>query len=144
MVKQLVALAYVDEHRAVEVLALLQRLHTGSALPVDDAVGVVRRTDWNVKLHHGMDLAEPEDTAIPFWRGLIASLVLAPGTADCRGTGQEYGLTPGFVHELRLAMPPGSSAVFMLVTEGTLAALLDELYRLGGRLLNSPIASHTF
>ncbi|MBV9328555.1 MAG: DUF1269 domain-containing protein [Chloroflexi bacterium] len=140
MVKQLVALAYVDEHRAVEVLALLQRLHTDSAVPVQDAVGVVRGTDWNVKLHHYMDLAQPEDAAVPFWRGLIASLVLAPGTADCRKTGQDYGLLPEFEHELRMAMPPGSSAVFMLVTESTLAALLDELYRMGGTLLNSPIA----
>lgn len=141
VVNQLVALAYVDEHRAVEVLALLQRLHAGSALPVDDAVGVIRGTDWNVRLHHGMDLAKSEDTAIPFWRGLIASLVLAPGTADCRKSVQDYGLTPQFEHELRMAMPPGSSAVFMLTTESTLAASLQELHRLGGTLLNSPICS---
>src|SRR6478672_562473 len=88
VVKQLVVLSYVDEHRAAEVLALLQRLHTGSNVQLDNAVGVVRGTDWNVKLHHGTDLSEPDDSSARFWQGLVASLVLTPGTeigrASCR------------------------------------------------------------
>ena len=139
-VKQLVVLAYVDEYRAVEVLGLLQRLHTGSIVPLEDAVGVIRGTDWNVRLHHGMNLAQPEDACLRFWRGLVASLVLAPGTADCRRTGRDYGILPTFERDLRANLPPGSSAVFMIVADATLEQLMVDLYRLGGTLLHSPLA----
>jgi uncharacterized membrane protein len=138
-VKQLVVLAYVDEHRAAEVLALLQRLHTGSAVQVDDAVAIVRATDWNVKLHHDMDLSDPEEPSAHFWRGLVASLVLAPGTGDCRRSGQDYGITPAFERELHAALPPGSSAVLMVMTGSTLERLSAELHQLGGTVLNTPI-----
>jgi len=139
-VKQLVVLTYVDEHRAAEVLALLHRLHTGSSVKLDNAVGVVRATDWNVTLHHGTDLSEPNDPSAHFWRGLVASLVLAPGTGDCRRRGEDYGIAPSFERDLRAAFPPGSSAVFMVLAETTLAELRAQLYRLGGTLLHTPIA----
>ena len=51
-------------------------------------------TDWNVKLTHGMDLGRHDDESRHFWRALIATLVLAPGTADCRSSGQDYGTPP--------------------------------------------------
>ena len=110
-------------------------------MQLDNAVGVVRGTDWNVKLHHNTDLSEPDDPLARFWRGLVASLVLTPGTGDCRRRGEDYGIVPSFERELRAAFPPGSSAVFMIVTEPTLAELRAQLDRLGGTLLHTPITA---
>ena len=54
----LLALAYADEYRAAEVLALLQRLQIGSAFGLKYVVGVVRRTNWSVAVQHAVELAD--------------------------------------------------------------------------------------
>jgi uncharacterized membrane protein len=140
VVKQLVVLAFVDEHRAAEVLAMLQRIHTGHVFQYDNAVCVVRATDWNVKLTHGMDLGRLDDKPRQFWRALIATLVLAPGTADCRRTGQDFGIEPGFERELHANLPLASSAVFMIVSPQMLSDIVEDLHRCGGTLLRSNLA----
>jgi uncharacterized membrane protein len=140
LVKQLVVLAYVDEHRAAEVLAMLQRLHTNYVFQDDNAVCVVRATDWNVKLTHGTDLGRVDDEPRQFWRALVASLVLAPGTADCRRSGQDYGIGPEFERELHANLPPGSSAVFIIVPPPMLSEIVPDLYRCGGTLLQTSIS----
>jgi uncharacterized membrane protein len=139
VVKHLVVLAFVDEHRAAEVLAMLRRLNAGCAFQDENAACVVRATDWNVTLTHATHLARRDDTPRQFWRGLVASLVLAPGTADCRVSGQDYGIAPEFEAELRAALPPGSSAIFLVVSALTLTHVLPELHRCGGTLLQTPI-----
>jgi uncharacterized membrane protein len=140
VVKQLVVLAFVDEHRASEVLAMLQRIHTGHVFQYDNAVCVVRATDWNVKLTHGVDLGRIDDKPRQFWRELIATLVLAPGTADCRRTGEDFGIEPGFERELHANLPPGSSAVFMIVSPQMLSEIVEDLHLCGGTLLQSDLA----
>jgi uncharacterized membrane protein len=139
VVNQLVVLAFVDEHRAAEVLAMLRRWDAGCAFQDENAACVVRATDWNVTLTHATHLARRDDAPRQFWRGLVASLVLAPGTADCRVNGQDYGLAPEFEADLRAALPPGSSAIFLLVSALTLAQVLPDLHRCGGTLLQTPI-----
>jgi uncharacterized membrane protein len=138
-VKKLVALAFVDEHRAAEVLATLRRMDAAHAFQDENAACVVRATNWNVTLTHATHLARRDDTPRQFWRGLVASLVLAPGTADCRASGQDYGIAPEFEVELRAAMPPGSSAIFLLVPALTLTQILPDLHRCGGTLLHTTI-----
>jgi uncharacterized membrane protein len=138
-VKKLVVLAFVDEHRAAEVLAMLRRLDAGYAFQDESAACVVRATDWNVTLTHATHLARRDDTLHQFWRGLVATLVLAPGTADCRASGQDYGIAPQFEAELRAALPPGSSAIFLLVSPPTLTEVLPDLHRCGGTLLHTAI-----
>jgi uncharacterized membrane protein len=137
---QLVALAYTDEWRAAEVIALLPRLRIGSTIDVNNVVGVVRRTDWGVILQHGMDLAEQGDCACKFWRPFIASLILAPGASSQRAHFADVEIDASFEPRLGAAMPPGSSAVFMIVPRRTLTRFADELNRLGGTLITTPIA----
>jgi uncharacterized membrane protein len=139
-VKQLVALTFVDEHRAAEVLAMLQRMHKGDVFQEDNAVCVVRATDWNVTLTYGTNLGRLDYQHLQFWRTLIASLVLAPGTADCRRSGQDYGIAPEFERELHANLPPGSSAVFMIVPPPMLPEIVPDLHRCGGTLLQTTIS----
>jgi len=135
----LAVLAYADEYRAAEVLATLQRVHTGAVLDAKDAMSVMRATDWSVTLHYGADLDSDAERTGRFWRALIASLLLAPGGSTHRIRPEVCGLDPGFVLDLSAAMPPGSSALLLLVPRSALTSVLRELGRFGGTLLETPI-----
>jgi uncharacterized membrane protein len=138
-VRQLVVGAYTDEHRAAEVLATLQRLRTGAVVRAEDAVCVVRATNWHVSVQHRADLGEPEGATSHFWRTLISSLVLTPGAASERARTQDYGIASGFERALAAALPPGSSAVFIIVPRPALVGIARELRRFGGTVLSSPL-----
>jgi uncharacterized membrane protein len=132
-------LAYADEYRAAEVLATLQRLRTGSVIDEHGAVSVVRATDWSVKVHYGGDLRADAAAMANFWRSLIASLLLAPDGSAHHMRLEDCGLDVEFAQRLGAALPPGSSAVFMLVPRAALSRVLPELHRFGGTLLQAPI-----
>jgi uncharacterized membrane protein len=134
---QLVVLAYADEHRAAEVSATLQRLRIDSLLEPDGILVVVRRTDWNVTLQHGVSLAAWNEDSTHFWRALISSLILAPGSSGQRPCPSKYGLEPGFERELGAALPPGGSAVFMLLPKRNLLRVSILLDGFGGTLIKS-------
>jgi uncharacterized membrane protein len=136
---QLVVLAYADEHRAAEVLATLQRLRTGSLLEPTDAVSVVRATDWHIVVHYGADLRTDEECTRRSWRRLIGSLFLAPGGSTDRASPERYRLDAPFVRDLNAVLPPGSSAVFVLVPRAALQPVLAEVARFGGRVLHTVI-----
>jgi uncharacterized membrane protein len=134
----LAVLAYADEFRAAEVLAALWRLRTGGLVVAEHAVVVVRATNWSVTLHHRADLREA-DASARFWRALIASLVLAPCESTPRASPEEYGLGAAFVGSLGQALPPGSSAVFILLPRAAKKHVVPELRRFGGTLLETSI-----
>jgi len=140
----LVVLAYADEHRAAEVLAALRRLRTGAFAEVDDAVYVVRRTDWTVLLCREVDLAVTDDCSLQFWRGCISSLIPAPGVVSLRSNAVEFGIDPGFERRLAAALPPGSSAVMLIVEPTALSRMTSDLYSFGGTLCTTPIDRHRY
>ena len=133
-------LAYADEYRGAEVLATLRRLHQGADLALADAACFVRATDWTVTLHHSVDLSEQPWRSAGFWRDVVVSLVPAPGTFDCRVSVGKLGLTEDFKRELAAELPPGSSAVLLLVPPLLVERYVAELYRFGGKLLHTPIS----
>jgi len=135
----LVALAYADEYRAAEVIAFLQRARIGSAFGLKYVVGVVRRTDWSVTLQHAVELAEDGDCACHFWRPLIACLILTPGVSSQRARCEDFGLDPDFERRLGGVLPPGSSAVFMIVPGRSVTRICAEIDPLQGTLLTSAI-----
>ncbi len=135
----LVALAYADEYRAAEVLAGLRRLRTGAFADVVDVVAVVRRTDWTVLLGREVELSVVDDCCLQFWRGLISSLILAPGAANWRSKLVDYGTEPAFERRLSAALPPGSSAVLAIVPPGAVCTFTKALDSFGGTVCETPI-----
>jgi uncharacterized membrane protein len=139
---RLVVLAYADEFRGAEVLATLERLRTTSRPDFEDAACVVRRADWTVLVYRRVKLADEDECCTRFWRGLVASLILTPGAASGRETTLAYGIEPDFERRLTAALPPGGSAVLMIVTQPQRSMDFDaELECFGGTLLVTPIAS---
>jgi uncharacterized membrane protein len=139
LLSHLVVLAYADEYRAAEVLATLQRLRTGSLVNAQHAVSMVRATDWSVELHYGADLRADAERTGRFWRSLITGLLLVPGGSTDRNSPEASSLDAGFVRRLCGSLPPGSSAVFMIVSRAALRRMLPELERFGGTLLETPV-----
>jgi uncharacterized membrane protein len=135
----LVAIAYTDEHRAAEVLAALRRLQTGAFADVGDAVSVVRRTDWTVLLSRQVDVGVADDCCFEFWRRFVSSLILSPGVASLRSSVAEYGIDPAFQQRLAMALPPGSSAVFLIVQSTALDRVSADLCSFGGTMCATPI-----
>jgi uncharacterized membrane protein len=86
-----------------------------------------------------MDLAEPGECMCQFWRPLVASLILAPGVASLREPVENYGVEPSFQRRLGAVLPPGSSAVFMIVPRRLLNSISAELESVNGTLIASPI-----
>ena len=144
MLRELVVLAYVDKFRAAEVLAVLRRTRMGSNISLDDAVCIVRNTDWTVTLQQSVDLSQQHLRSTAFWRELVASVVPAPRLFDCRTNAERFGLTPGFKRQLGAELPPGSSAVLLLISSCVLDHYAAELYRFGGRLLHAPLSVGTY
>jgi len=87
-----------------------------------------------------MELAEQGDCACTFWRPFIASLILAPGASSQRANFADFEIDPSFEPRLGAALPPGSSAVFIILTRRAVTRFSDELNRLGGTLITTPIA----
>src|SRR5579871_4594115 len=136
---ELVALAYADEYRAAEVVAGLRRLHTGAFAEVVDLVAVVRRIDWTVLLVREVDLSLTDDCCLQYWRGLVSSLILAPGLANVRSKLVDYGVEPAFEQRLTSALPPGSSVVLAIVQANAQRKLTSALDSFGGTLCKTPI-----
>jgi uncharacterized membrane protein len=136
----LLALAYADEYRGAEVLAALRRLRTAAFDEVVDAVSVVRRTDWTVLLSREVDLSMTDDCCLRYWRGLVASLIVAPGVASLRSKTLEYGVDSKFERRLAGVLPPGSSAVLLIVAPAASASISTTLNAFGGTLCQTTIA----
>lgn len=136
---ELLALTYADEYRAAEVLATLQRLHTGGLIEAEDMVSIERAMDWGITLHYVADLRCDELATHQFWRTLITSLLLAPGGESTTVRPESFGLEPEFIRGVEADLPLGSSAVLLLVPRTALARVLPELRSFGGTLLQTTI-----
>jgi uncharacterized membrane protein len=134
-----VAQVYADERRAAEVIGLLGRSPEDARVDARHMAGLVRRTDWHVQLQVAEDLVETTDCACQFWKALLAAVVLTPGASSGRPSPAAFGLELSFEDRLGAVLPPGSSAVFMIVSACGRDRLLRLLTGLQGTLLTSPI-----
>jgi uncharacterized membrane protein len=142
----LIAIAYEgDEHRAAEVLATLQRLQGEYLLDLDDAVYVTRSRDGKFKLHQTTNLVAAGAASGALWGALFGLIFFVPifGLAVGAGMGAlggklaDFGIDDNFVRKLASSLPPGSSAIFMLVRQATIDRAVPELGKFGGTILHT-------
>lgn len=147
----LVVITYPDEHRAAEVLATLQRMSAEYLIDLDDAVYVTKGQDGKLKLHQTTSLAG----AGAAWGGLwgmligllffvpIAGLALGAAAGAIAGKLSDYGIDDKFAKQLSASMPPGSSAIFVLVRRSTPDKVVPEIARFGGTVLRTSLPRET-
>ncbi len=147
----LVVITYPDEHRAAEVLATLQRMSAEYLIDLEDAVYVTKNQSGKLKLHQTTNLAGAGAAWGGMWGLLIGLLFFVPvvGLAVGAATGafagklSDYGIDDNFAKQLSASMPPGSSAIFVLVRRSTPDKVVPEVARFGGTVLRTSLPSET-
>jgi uncharacterized membrane protein len=144
----LIAVTYPDEHRAAEVLAVLQRLQAAAAPGVGDAAVVTRHLDARITLHQSLNLSEAGGAPGELWEALIALLVLVPPPAGAGGDPitalqrlERIGVSESFAVRLSAHLPPASSAVWLVVDDASLDGVIGQLRPFGGTLLHTTLAA---
>ena len=137
----MVAVIFDDESTAFEVRGALVKMQNQFLLDMDDAVVVTRDLKGKTKLHQPVSLTATGAVGGGFWGMLVGLLFLNPllGAAIGAGAGalagkfREIGLDDRMMGEIRAALHPGSSALFVLVRNVTVDKVLDGLKQFAGR-----------
>jgi uncharacterized membrane protein len=131
--KILTALVFPDKYRATEAKIALMRLADEGRIGILDSAVVIRYEDGKVRLHTETDPAAPGRTH-GFWHGIAGALMSMAG--DVAGKLLEQDIDDRFMKDLGATMQPGTSALFVLVRQGSTdrATVLGKMHELGGRV----------
>lgn len=145
----LLVIAFDDEETGFRLRAELVRMQREYLIALEDAV-VVTREGEQVKLHQAVNLTAAGAAGGGFWGALVGLIFLNPlagaalgiGAGALAGALSDIGIEDAFIREVGHAVPPGASAVFLLVrrmsADKVLARIEAEGYR--GRVLRSSLS----
>jgi uncharacterized membrane protein len=143
----LLAITYPDQHRGAEVFASLQRMKAERFIDLADAVYVTKDYRGRIKLHQEVSLVGANAPHDAMWKTLIgvlfAALAIGRGgkpTERAATKAFALGIDQKFIKHLGINLPPGSSAIFVLLRKATLAEIMPEVDKYGGSALHSPLA----
>ena len=141
--KILTALVFPDKGRAAEAQAVLKRLGDEGKIQVHDSAVVVRDEDGKVRLHTETNPAS-EGRTHGLWLGVAAALVTGilplivagPVVGHVTGKLLDKSIDDRFMKELGATLQPGTSALFVLVRQGSTDrdAVLGAMRELAGRV----------
>jgi uncharacterized membrane protein len=143
----LVVIEYDDPYKAEEIRLKLIRMQKDYLLDLEDAVVVVKDPAGKVKLHQAINLTAHGAMSGGFWGALIGLIFLNPilGVAmgmtagAVSGALTDVGINDNFMKDLAKGLPPGSSALFVLVRKATPDRVLEELKGTGGKVLKTSL-----
>jgi len=145
----LLVIAFDDEASGFELRTELVKMQKEYLIELEDAVVVTRPTAEDIKLHQAMNLTAAGALGGGFWGTLVGLLFLNPllGAAVGAASGalagklSDIGINDDFMRELGHSIPPGGSAVFILVRKMTADKVLARLegFHLRGRVLQSSL-----
>ncbi len=137
----MVAVVFEDEYSAFEMRAALGKMQNQFLLDMDDAVVVTRDNRGKTKLHQASSLTAAGAIGGGFWGMLIGLIFLNPllgaligaGAGALAGKFREVGLDDRMMGDLRAALHPGTSALFVIVRNVTVDKVMDGLKQFAGR-----------
>jgi len=137
----MVAMVFDDESTAFEMRGELVKMQNQFLLDMDDAVVVTRDARGKTKLHQAVSLTAAGAVSGSFWGMLVGLLFLNPllGVAIGAGAGalagkfREIGLDDRMMGEIRAALKPGTSALFVIIRNVTVDKVLDGLKQFSGK-----------
>lgn len=144
----LIAIAFDDTERARQVRSQLMKLQRRHLVDLEDAAVVIHRANGRIKLDQTHDLTAEGALSGAFWGTLIGLLLLNPllgmglglATGAIAGALADVGVDDRFMKELAENMPPGSSALFILVRQAAYDRLLEELFPFQGRIIHTSLS----
>lgn len=153
----LVVLDFDGIHSADEVLNKLRSLQKQHLIDLEDACVVERGMDGTVHLKQAVDLttlgAAHGGMSGALWGTLVGLLFLNPlagmaigglvgaGAGALSGSFADYGINDDFVRQLGQTIPPGSSALFILVRSVTFDKIMPEIEPYKPRVLRTSLSS---
>jgi uncharacterized membrane protein len=153
---ELVAVAFGSRDEADRALSELQRLQKEYLVDLEDAVVVIRETDGTLRMKQSVNMIGAGAASGALWGAMWGTLVgllfmnpligMATGAAFGAGAGAlsgslvDYGIDDGFIREIGEALPPDSSALFVLVRKAQPDKLLAELSKFRGRVIRSSLS----
>src|SRR5215510_11050449 len=147
----LVAVAYPDKDRALEVRSVLGRLQKQYLVDLVDAVVVTRDADGKIHLDQSVPLIGITAFRGALWGMLIGLLFFSPiiGAAIGAGAGaiagklSDYGIDDNFMRALAENFQPNTSALFVLARGGVPERVLPEIAKYGGTVLHTSLPPET-
>ena len=148
--RHLWAVGYDDMKRASEVRDEIARLGwTRNSLILEDVAVAVRHPDGSFTLERESFPAASNVlgwSAVGFLAGLVlgvplvgAALGAAVGGAGTAGVMASAGIGGDFVREVQALMKPGTSAIFVLDSQGDMDVILRGIRGLGGTVLKTNV-----
>ena len=147
---ELIVIAFDDEATGFELRAELVKMQGEYLIEMEDAVVVTRPSADDIKLHQAVNLTAAGALGGGFWGTLVGLVFLNPligaavGAASGALAGQlsDIGINDNFMRETARALPPGGSAVFVLLRKMTADKVLDRLqsFHRRGRVLQTSLS----
>ena len=145
----LLVIAFDDEAAAFEMRAELVRMQQEYLLQLEDAV-VVTRPGGEITLHQAVNLTAAGAVGGSMWGALVGLIFLNPlvGAAVGAGAGAlagrftDVGINDDFIRDVSNAVPPGGSAVFLLIRKMTTDKVVARLQQFSsnGRILRTSLS----
>lgn len=145
----LIAVEFDDPATAFALRAELIKFQKDYLIEMGDVVVVTRDTDGKVQLHQAVNLTATGAVSGGMWGALIGLIFLNPlvGAAIGAGAGAlsgrltDVGISDKTMTEMGEALPPGGSALFVLVRRVTGDKVLERLepFRAKGRVLKTSL-----
>jgi len=147
----LVAIAYPDQDRALEVRSVLGRLQKQYLIDLVDAVVVTRDDKGKVHLNQSVPLIGISTVNGALWGMLIGLLFFSPIVGAAIGAGwgaiagklSDYGIDDNFMRTLAEKLQPNTSALFVLARGGVPDRVLPEIARYGGTVIQTSLPQET-
>ena len=153
----LVVLDFDGIHTADEVLNKLRSLQKEYLIDLEDACVVEREKDGKVHIKQAVNLTAVGATqggmSGALWGALVGFLFLNPlagmaigglvgaGAGALSGSLADYGINDDFVRRLGETIPPGSSALFVLVKSVTFDKILPEIEPYKPKVLKTSLSN---
>jgi uncharacterized membrane protein len=148
----LVVVGFPTSEEAQQVRRELVDMQREQLIALEDAVVVDHDKEGGVHLRQALNLTAAGALGGSFWGALVGLLFLNPllgaavgaGLGAASGSLSDLGIDDGFMRELGETLPPGSSALCLLVRDSTPDRLVERLraHAPHARLLRTNL-SHT-
>jgi uncharacterized membrane protein len=146
----LIAVAFDNEFKAERVRLDLLELQHEHLVDLEEAAVLVHKKDGKVKLHHVTHFTVPVALGGGFVGSLVGLMLINPALALLglvTGTGlgaiigslKEVGIEEKFMRELGSHLKPGTSALFIVAKKAKPEAIVKELNRFGGKVLQTSL-----
>ena len=131
----LVVLTFATTHGAEDVVSAIGRLKRKKVVHLDDAAIVTRDGSGKPKIKQATHLVGVGALGGAFWGLVIGLLFMAPwlgaavgaAAGSLAGSVADIGVDDDFIRDVGERLRPGTSALFLLVSEADLDTLAHEL-----------------